>query len=97
MVLFWQIMYVLLTLMCVAVLPFAIFYYEVRGIIQQNACVDEGSAPVHVCSPSLSGCPMYPLVTYYYLAWSIVLSTTCILPPPSPTQRTCHTNRATTA
>lgn len=29
--LFWQIMYVLLTLMCVAVLPFAIFYYEVRG------------------------------------------------------------------
>lgn len=26
--LFWQIMYVLLTVMCVAVLPFAIFYYE---------------------------------------------------------------------
>ncbi len=28
--LFWKIMYVLVTLLCVVVLPFAIFYYEVR-------------------------------------------------------------------
>lgn len=28
--LFWEIMYVIVTLMCVAVLPFAIFYYEVN-------------------------------------------------------------------
>lgn len=28
--LFWEIMYVLVTVLCVAVLPFAIFYYEVR-------------------------------------------------------------------
>ena len=28
--LFWEIMYVVVTVLCVAVLPFAIFYYEVR-------------------------------------------------------------------
>ena len=28
--LFWEIMYVVVTIMCTAILPFAIFYYEVR-------------------------------------------------------------------
>lgn len=28
--LFWQIMYALVTVLCIAVLPFAIFYYEVQ-------------------------------------------------------------------
>lgn len=30
MYLFWEIMYVVVTLLCVVILPFAIFYYEVR-------------------------------------------------------------------
>ena len=29
--LFWQIMYALVTVLCIAVLPFAIFYYEVHN------------------------------------------------------------------
>ena len=30
MYLFWEIMYVIVTLLCTVILPFAIFYYEVR-------------------------------------------------------------------
>lgn len=40
--LFWQIMYVLITVICVAILPFAIFYYEVCGSLL-NAPIPVGA------------------------------------------------------
>lgn len=36
--LFWEIMYVVVTVLCTAVLPFAIFYYEVRGCWWRWGC-----------------------------------------------------------
>jgi hypothetical protein len=35
MYLFWEILYVVLTILCTAIVPFFIFYYEVRPLAKQ--------------------------------------------------------------
>ncbi len=60
--LFWEIMYVLVTLLCTAVLPFAIFYYEVQSVhasasglpymcVLSIYCLGDGCIHVHTKTP----------------------------------------------
>lgn len=47
--LFWEIMYVVVTVLCTAVLPFAIFYYEVRlrFFLMESSCTFSLTYPTY--------------------------------------------------